>query len=457
MATRKPPIEPTEGDAAEAPGVIPAGVDADVTVKYRRRVNPPEDQINNNGDDLNDLALEVDADLSPPDPLAAFLEEWSRYAGYNCEVVRLPDPADRRMISNQYARPNFSEFERLGGMPFDPITFISSLQYVNGNSGGVFRVWLTDQTGQMIPGARLERVAISDPPGAHKTPVTPPPAPTVQQPTPAPPPQKSEGEQKLDQIKDKLFMDALSRALNPPPPPPPAAPALSDEQQLATILLTKTDLLSGTMAKVADALNTERPASNSWTDKAMDFMRENPNVAVQVTSAAERIVIGVTNLLGNLIGQPPGQPAPPQTPPPTQHAPAATAAATQAATNLPPEAPQPQDAEDDEDMAILDELFAMLNDTREITGEDEVFKTLQRDHPIKFKMYVRMIASADETQIIEFVSGQSPLYESLLSSPVTGPHLRQRLEVLRQLCIKAVTPPPAPPAPAPEQPATATE
>ncbi len=448
MATRaKPLIDAPTGDAAEAPGVIPQGVDADVTVKYRRRVAPPP--TDSAQSDLDQLALDADDDLAPGDQLDQFLEIWGNYRGYNCEVVRLPDPADRRMIGNQYPKPNFGEIERLGGIPFDPLTLVSTLQMINGNSGGIFRIWLTDQAGQRIPGAQLYRVAIGNPPGSqHVDPRFNPQPQAAPQPAPAyVPPPKSETEKQIEDIQRRLFQAALERAINPPPPPaPPVAPQMSDEDRLGMMILTKSDLLPNVISKLTEAVSAgEKAQSMTWKDKAMDYVTNNPQVGMQLAGAAERVVTGLTNLLGQLL---PG--APPVVPvAPTQHAPQATPAAQAAPAPAPADNTidaEDDDNEEDEDMAILDQLFALLNDTREIKPDDEVFITLRREHPIKFKMIVTMIARASDDEIVAYVSEQSPLYKSLLESPVTGTHLKARLSLLRELCINAVTPQPTAPA-----------
>lgn len=457
MPKAKPFIESDPNETpADAPGINPPpGVDAQVstTVKYTRRIDPDAQQASASElSDLEALALEADADLSPPDPLAEFLSTWGRYIGFNCEVVRLPDPADRRMASNTYARPNFGEIERLGGVPFDPHSLIQSLQFINGNSGGVFRIWLTDTAGQMIPGARLDRLALADPPGANRrfdagqnaTSGTSPVA------VSAPAYKPSEIESQMQRLQTRLLETALERALNPAPPPVAPAPVpLSDEQQLATVLLTKTDLLGNVVTKLSEAMSAaEHAREATWKDKAMDFVTNNPAVAQQLTNAAERVVLGLTNLAGNFLGQPAAanQPAPP-----IQHAPQATPGAGTAA---PPSQETVIDAEpeseDDEDMAILDELFALLTDTRELKPNDPVFIKLQSEHPIRFRLYVTMIAQLSEDQIVTTISDQSPLYASLLTGPLTKDHLRKRLTELKALCVAAVSPLPQPaPAPGP--------
>src|ERR1700682_5349544 len=131
---------PEANNHQEAPAIMPPdGVEAQIEtkVKYNTRVDPrhelPPGMLE---DDIPDAAP-----VALSDPLSEFLEEWANYVGFNCVVVRLPDPAFRRMPGNSYLRPCF-ELERLGDTPFDPANFIGTLQMLNGGSGGVFRVWL---------------------------------------------------------------------------------------------------------------------------------------------------------------------------------------------------------------------------------------------------------------------------------------------------------------------------
>lgn len=442
MARKTP--EPTEGESVEAPGVIPEGVEADVTVKYRRRVNPQE-----NASDLDALALEADADLSPPDPLAEFLDNWQQCIGYNCEVVRLPDPADRRMPSAHYARPNFGEIERLGGVPFDPVNFVPALQMINGNSGGVFRVWLTDNAGQMIPGARLERLAIADPPGAKQSPqlnMHQQPAPQTERYQP------SQLEQQMQQLQAQLLQTALDRALNPAPPAaPPAAPSLPDEDRLALMLFKQGNLLGPIIEKIAStASQVESAGQSTWKDKAMDYVMQNPQVGMQLTGAAERVITGLTNLVATIL---PGASQTSSAPQPIQHAPQATPAA-QAAPAPAPEA-EPIDVEDEqetEDMELLEEIVTVLSGDEPLAG-NPIFQQLQKDFPERFPFYVNLIAklpSAD--MMLTFIGKLTPLYRKLINGPMRD-HYLKRAEELRQLCIAATTPPPTSTEAAPAQPA----
>src|SRR6267142_30654 len=162
---RKPSLEQLEAANDETP---PVGIppNADVTVRFKQPVDPnalgrtPGSTYDR---ELQEIAAEEFPDEPPPDPLTEFTNEWRNYIGYPLKIVRLPDPAVRRIPGSTYNRPCF-ELEQLSDMPFEPVNIVGALQIVNGNSGGVFRIWLTDETGASIPGARLDRIVIADPP-----------------------------------------------------------------------------------------------------------------------------------------------------------------------------------------------------------------------------------------------------------------------------------------------------
>lgn len=432
MATRSRAItEPSEGESAEAPGTIPDGVDADVTVKYRRRVTPAEDN-----NDIEDMLAEEAANFTPGDPLSGFLEEWGNYIGYNCVIVRLPDPAARRMPGNHYARPCF-EMERLGDTPFDPVNFIGTLQMLNNNSGGVFRVWLTNDAGQMMPGARLDRFAIADPPRGNAGSVGQSGQQQAAQITGgqyAPPPprerEQSAIEKQMANLQTRLLETALDRALNPPQPQaPPIAPTMTEEERLAMAVFNRGDVLSTVIQKIASAVQSpENVPAPTWKDKAFDYLLQNPAIGNQIAGIAERATAALINLF-------PGGKAPAQETAP------APASASAPYVDMPPEAPRPEPIdEDDEDMAILDEVIEYLADDAPMKPDDQIFIDLQKEHPKKFAMFVRAIAAMPIDNVYAFIGAQSQLYAKLLSSNATGPHYKRRIAELKALCVAAVTP-----------------
>jgi hypothetical protein len=169
-----PELADLEGasNPADIPGTMPPpGTPASVETKIRYDTNVnPNPAANRYSNDLRELAAnEFDDDDDerplpvPNDPLTDFCDHWREYVGYPLKVVRHPDPAVRRIPGQTYNRPCF-EIESLGSTPFDPVNLVSTLQLVNGNSGGAFRLFLTDEYGSIVEGARLERIVIPDPP-----------------------------------------------------------------------------------------------------------------------------------------------------------------------------------------------------------------------------------------------------------------------------------------------------
>lgn len=431
-----------ESESAVAPGTIPPGVDAQVNIKYNTRVVPPE------RDGLTDvLDEELETTFAPLDPLSSFLDQWANFAGYNCVIVRLPDPAARRMSGNTYARPCF-ETERLGDTPFDPVNFIGTLQMLNNNSGGVFRCFLTDEAGQLIPQARIERFAIADPPRGSNPTAQPQIAATYQSPPLPRTPELSEFEKDMKDMQRQLLKSALDRAMNPPPPPPPSAPQLPPEQQLAMAVFSQTDALSQVIAKIGAAINTPAEAANpTWKDKAFDYLMQNPTVGNQITGILDRAVAALANML------PAGPPPPPPTPrpyveqaPPPPHQPSN---AQQWSAPLPPDAPtdEPLDDDEDENMEILDELFTLIVSGDPITIELPIFQQLAVDFPKTFPLFVQGLARTPHALVLTATKNQSPLYKSLLEGP-DGERLAARVAEVQTLAVTWVS--------AAQQPATPT-
>lgn len=449
-----PPPTNEHADAADVPGPMPPpGVEARVktTIDYTRRVDPDAfDNDERGATSIDDLAIEADADLGPPDPLAEFLETWGRYIGYNCEVVRLPDPADKRMIGNRYVRSNFGEIERLGGIPFDPMSLLPSIQMINGDSGGVFRLWLTDTAGNMIPGARLDRLAIADPPnsGAGRygqnqqnrnadNPVN-----TGQaygQPAPLQERSQSEIEKHMTRLQTRLLENALERALNPPPPTPQTV-QLPDEDRLALLLLQKGDLLGNVVSRIVGlAQAPEAIATTTWKDKLVELAIQNPTLV-------DRVNTTIGNLADRLLGGAPTRSFQPR----VDHQPTAyDEPASAAPGNMPLDAPQPEDEDEDEDMALLEDIVNLLSSNEPITIDNPVFAELRRQYPERFPHYVRLIAATPNVDILvgflttDAIAEHNPLIRTLLTGPFAD-YYRGRISELRDLCIKATAPHPAP-------------
>lgn len=436
-----------EAETGVVPGV-PEGVEADVNVRYRTRIateaqNPKLNaQNSDNDDELNRLALEFD---NPPDPLSDFLERFALYVGYNCMILRLPDPSTRRMHGQTYARPHWGQPEQLGAVTFDPnpINFISSLQIVNGNSGGCFQIWLMDHAGRRIEDAVLHSVAIADPPARNERLSLV----TGQPPAVIPVPQRSESERKLEEAKDRLFNSALERALNPPVVTA-AGSTLSGEDQAALFLFKQTDFLSNVYGKMSEMATQAAGAGvakdPTLRDRALDALvtvaTNNPQIVERVGGVLERIIARL--LPDPRFDNPPLQPPSYYQPqPPSQQQPQAQTQASYTSPNPGgmPEAPDPDDeTEDDDTMDILDQLAALLNSNEVLTLDAPVIQQLIREYPIKARLTLRMIANQPLDDIINWIKDTGgPLYVSLLDGPASGPFLRQRLSEFKALCETA--------------------
>lgn len=441
---------PNAPHGAEFAGPLPPPtVPADVNVKFRTGVNPNaylqgnEYERRDIADELHKLALDEDENLTPPSIFAQFCEQFSEHAGLaSVNVVRLPDPADKRMPGSQFARVNFGEIEQLGTFMFDPASLLASLQMVNGNSGGVFRLWLTDQYGQMIPGARLDRLAVVDPLGARTL---------GQPPTPQPAPQPvrieapasrelTDDEKQIKELQRSIMQNALNRLMNPPEPQPVSpASALPPQDQLALLLLSNTDILGEAIHKISAVVHAGEgnAAASTWQDKLTDLVTQNPQLVERVGGVVDRIVARIFGPdsrydQAQYIPPPPQQAPqqhPYQRPPQPQYA--------SPGDNLPPDAPN--DEQDNEDMALLDELIAYLSSNDAIEKTHPVFRQLRTQYPVRFRFYVQTIAAAPNAgPIIEFLKQAGPLYKALLEGPLQA-HYETRIEQLRQLCVEAVS------------------
>lgn len=446
----------TAEETADAPisgPAIPPGVEAQVNIKYNTRVDP--NQATRERSDLAELAELAgdDLDTPPPDEISAFCYNWQNFSGYPLAIIRLPDPPERRLAGNSYARPCFN-LERLGDTTFDPSNLIGTLQFVNNNSGGVFRVWLADYNGAPIPGARIERIAIGDPPRNANAPAAP-----LLQPAPAPlpapapvlPPQKSESERQLEAVKDKLFTTALERALNPQVATAPTAPQLPPDQQAMLYLLgnSGTDFIGQIFGKLTDlaqqtaGVTKEPTLKERALDAGMEIIKTNPVIVERVSSVVERIVARVfgSDPRFDAVGAPP---ALPPLPPgyvyaqPQQQPPAPVGFDPETA---PPDAPEDEQIDPNSDgdiMDILDGLVTLLNSDKPLQLSDPLFVHLRQTFPLKFRLAVGMIASQPLDLIVDWIKENGgPLYVSLLDGPASGPFLRQRLSQLQLLIIEA--------------------
>lgn len=490
MTTRRrntdtPGLADLEGAAspAEAPGIMPPpGTEAQIEtkVRYNRTIVEPEEFYSR---ELRELAAGEDSDNNLPtpapqtDPLTEFCTTWHNFAGYSLRVVRLPDPANKRMPGQAYNNTCL-EVTALGSLPFDPDNIVPTLQLINGNSGGAFRLFLSDENGQPIPGARLDRILIPDPPKPYNDRLRTEladfyPQPFYQrhqrepQPTPAPPPQKSESEQRLDSLKDSLFEKLLIRALDPPTPPTPdPLSALSPEDRLALGLLQRGDVLENAVTRIANlAQAPDRMESATWKDKLADagiqLVTHNPQVVATATDILSRLVMALASAFAPRGTQPTeiaAQPIPVQHPQPQRVTPQIPRPVppAQAITGL-PETPQPEDEhlDDNEDeIDLVEDIVKLLLSDKPLSLDDPLISELQADYPEIFGQVMLGISQMQSITIIQYVCGKSDFCADLFNSQRNGPYLRQRLEEFKRLLIQ-----PAPPvandtsstAPAPEE------
>lgn len=450
----------------DAPGVMPPpGTRAQVETKLRYDINV-DPNASRYPDDLRALAAEelgnddddgTDNEALPLDPLTAFCEEWTQYSGCELLVVRHPDPPIRRRPGQEFNRPTL-ELENLGTIPFAPSNLVYDLQLINGNSGGVFRLFLRDNYGRLIDGARLDRIIIPDPTVREKrrrnyddddyyesrrAPVV----------AAAPePPVKSETELMVEQAQRELFTRALSRALDPPKPEPVNPLSLmSEEDRLAMSLLQKGDLLPRIVDKIASlAQQPERIESSTWKDKladvAFDLVTKNPAIVAQTTDIITRAAVAILSTFAprgpQVVVSEPVQPAQPTRPvvhhPPAQRANPAIAPApvTRDPGSL-PETPQPDDDpdfdDDDPELIMLEELTKLMLSTKPIRLDDPVILDLQAEYPQQFEAALAGIASLNSGVLITYICRKSEFAAEMFNSNITGPHLRRRLEELKAL------------------------
>ena len=462
QATRLADLE-GNADAVEAPGLMPPpGVEAAVETKirYNRTIQPAEDDPRNSqySDDLRDLATEELDDLPEPetsDPCSEFLSRYQRFSGYYLRVIRLPDPAANLMPGNGFNR-SCREITQLGTTTFEPLAFEQSLQILSGNSGGVFRVWLLDVDGTPIPGARLDRVVINDPPKQLRRgpyydeeetrerfyrPQSQ--AAPAQPPTP---PEKSDFEKRMENLQATLLERALTNAMNPNRPEPQNA--MSDNQ-LAAALIEKGDLLPKlvdritSLAQAPDKL--EQPST--WKDKlgdaAIELVTHNPQLIERTTDLVTRAAYAITNALVAGFGQrQPVNSAPVYQPAPLPPAPQAQPQPRQPqAVNGLPETDQPidhdLDSDEDEEVDMIEDITKLLMGSDPLSLDDPIVLELREDYPAKFDLALKGIVAMPPQSVLAYIASKSDFAASMISGPVTGPHLRARLMELRALILES--------------------
>lgn len=460
----KPSLENLEAATSDdKPLAIPPG--ARVRVDFDAPVDTSTLLANDSQypDELARLAASELSDTdAPPDPLTDFCSEWSDYAGCIMRVTRLADPAARRMPGQTYNRQCL-EVESLGDTPFDPVNLQGTLQLINGNSGGVFRIWLIGEDSRPISGAFLNRLAIGDPPKQYN-PATAMQPPYYQQQPPPPKPEPSALEIRMQQLQERLLENALTRLMTPPPDPQPQPPAstISDEDRLTLLLVKEGNLLPTVVGKLAtlagapEAAGTKQTWSDWLKDTGGELLRTNPEIGERITNTLANVV---TLVLDRLPGKQAEQPPQPQRPQLVPYSGGRVEPFTPRAdvnTGL-PEVPQPDDDDDDDQpidesledatMIILEDLLGLLSGNEPLVPDHPVFINLARRYPVVFPQAVNLIAAQPLDAIILWVKGKSPLYANMFDSEVTGPHYRARLQELQTLC-KA--PAPAAPPPQPE-------
>lgn len=442
------------GNTETIESMPPPGVPAafETKVRWQRDINPSDvpAQARNYSDELRQLASEELGVEPPLDPLSAFCEAWADYSGCLLSITRLPDPTTRRTPRNQYNRPCL-EIESLGTIPFDPNNLVFDLQIANDNSGGAFRLFLRDHNNQRIQDAYLDRVVIPDPLRDHNSrrrrhdddyederpryrereqPATPP---------------KSEDEIMLANAKNQLFATALARALEPPRPAEPANPLtqLSPEDQLAFGLLKQGNTLQTVIEKIATITNQPDriDPSPTWkdrlTDAGINLVTQNPAIIAQTTDIITR---AATAILSAFAPKPMviNEPMPIVTPQPVRHPPVQRAQQiipAQAVNGL-PETNQPEDDpfnDEDSELIMLEELTKLMLSTKPLRLDDPVIQDLRAEYPTQFDAALKTITATPSLLIINYICRKSEWAAEMFNSPITGPHLKKRLEELKTL------------------------
>lgn len=453
--TRKPTLNLERLEAAtsdDKPIGIPPG--ARVRVDFDTPVDTST-LINNSHypNELAELAASQLEDDIPIDPITEFCSSNAPYAGCTMRVTRLADPAGRRIPGQTYNRQCL-EIESLGDTPFDPANLQGTLQLINGNSGGVFRLWLIDDDTNK-PFAFLNRIAVNDPPKQYN-PATPTQSYYQQQPpTPTPP---SALELRMQDLQEKLLSNALARLLEPPPQPQlPPTSTISDEDRLTLLLVKEGGLLTNVVGKITalvgspDTVGTKQTWSDWLKDTGGELLRTNPEIGERITNTLANVV---TLVLDRLPGKQQPQPQSSTQSPPQQLQsysggriePLAPRAVVN--TGL-PEVPQ-SDEEEEEDyetldqanddvdlendtMVVLEDLIGLLSGSEPLRNDHPVFIRLHTEYPIVFQQAISLIAQYPLESIILWVKSKGSLYANLLNGETTGPHLRKRLQELKDL------------------------
>jgi hypothetical protein len=437
----EPNLENLEAAHNEQPPPLSIPPGADISVRFKAPVDP-SNLINDSRypDELATLAADVDEDEPELDPVIAFVTEWSRYDGYLMHVTRLPDPGNKRVPGQTYNRTCL-EVESLGTTTFDPRNFEGTLQLVNSNSGGVFRVWLLDSNGRPIPGAHLSRIAVNDPLNLRKQEPAPPQyiAPPKHEPSPM--------ELRLQGLQERLLENALTRLMSPPEPPAaPTTPTMSDEDRLYLMLAREGNMLQGVVTKLTTLASASENAATrqTWSEWLQEtggqLLREHPEIG-------ERVMNTAANLAALILNRFPGTPRQSQAQP-VQPIPQLRAIPNPAPVASITDLPEVPNADDDPEpepfidkeaelenatMIVIEELIALLSDTEPLRANHPVFIKLNQEYPIVFQQAITMIAQYPLDPIIAWIKTKGPLYAKLLSSPATGPHLRTRLQKLKTL------------------------
>jgi hypothetical protein len=346
----------------------------------------------------------------------------------------------------------------LSDMPFDPNNLIGMLQVINNNSGGVFRVFLTDEYGRAISGARLDRLVIADPPKQYN------PRATQQetdyerderyyrrrereQPAPAPP-VKSEMELHIENMQRQLFEKVMMRALDPPPPPTlDPLNSLSEPDRLALSLLKQGDLLSSVVERISSlAQAPERIEASTWKDKlaeaGVNLVTQNPAIITTLTDIISRATVAVASAFapgrnnGQVISEPIPVGQPVHAPPAQRAAPQMRPAPPQAEVNTGlPEVPQPEEDDDLEQAEIdmMEEITKLLLSDKPLSFTDPAILDIRETYPDLFDKAMQGLAAMPSMVIIQYLCSKSDFCADVFNSPRNGPHLKARLEELKTL------------------------
>lgn len=465
-------IADLEGTQAQPldPGVLMprAGVPVTAETKLRWDANAVP-QAPDYGEDLRQLAEDETDNLPEPepelDPLSSFCQEWQRFAGYSLKVVRFPDPPSYRPGTG-YNRPCI-QIESLGYIQFYPMHLEQAIQELNGNSGGIFRLFLTDTTGAPIPGASVSQVAIGDPPRRPKErdpQPTPAPQPPQYQAPPAPVQERqlSAAEIRLQDMQDKIFEQVLMRALNPPPPPAPPDPLaqMDPETRIAYDLLKSGNMLPNVIERLSNlAQSPEKQLESSWKDKAVDMIgnvvTERPEIVPQLLGVAVNGIKELGSVLArafvpnaaqiitaepiihnpanapSVVHHPPAQRANPQVAPVPPRAPS---------VNGLEETDQASDHDldqDDPEDIMMQAITEYLMSEKPINLQDKVFKDLQLIDPGLFAQALGLFATLPLDNIINYIGTKNKFALDMLMDKRQGAYLRQRLQELQDTIKRA--------------------